>query len=726
MLALALGVALLGRARAELQDPDGGAHLEELRRREWEGLLERAAGTAEPGALRAVRLQLVRSLVADGRTRSAARLAAELLLDDAPPELAERRELLALALAEGAASELDARAATFGDAGFLDAPTRLALAEAWLLRGALPAIDRVLAPFRDGAPDPSGEAAALRAQVALARGRIVAARALLSRVLDAPQRAGGRGALALLLGAEDALERGESVEAGKLATAAEPALLQTAQERARLALVRAALARHRGAAADATRELATAEGELDAALSLAIAVKASRDALARGAPAEAAALAARAEALDVSAAGTRRALWALRGELALVRGEPAAARAAFERALERGRWSGGGAAGEALEGWAALLVGDAVRDGSDAAAWLGLPVPAPRDRSIEVVLRGPRRTYLAQWDETGLVVRALDAEEAAARGPGGRLLENPREVDAAGEPAAPPHALVLESTQLAAQLDERDAAREEGRDFLGFGGILPRSAEEVPIVEDELRAVAQCFPSAEQHLHLGVEATFERLRGASGRGAFGGGERRYRVLHLVARAEPAAAAAHLAVRDAEDRLLELDLALVDEMGAPVLPRADLCVLSLYAEGERELAALSRAQLEPWVSSLLAHGARSVLLGVRTFERDEEARRELGHFYAALAEGESAAHAVARSRAKALAADDAADREEPIFTLYGEGSLRARGWSPPDLAVLAPEAVRRPWWVYFVTALVLPAVVFLLFRRLSTGQLRART
>lgn len=722
----------MGRVSAEFQAPvEVEEALDALRRREWECLERRAAGRAVPGELRAARLALARGLAGAGRAPAAARLAAELLHDDPPEERALRAELAALALAHGAASEFDARERALTESGLLDDELRLELAEDWLATSALAAAERVLAPFRAPSAAPNAAATALRARLALAAGRAIAARALLAELARDPAPAGARGALALLLGAEHAREDGELARAEELLAAIRADALPSSVERARLAALRAALARFRGELDRAARCLAEVGAESEAEAQACLAIEAAHLAVARGAAAEAEALAQRAAELFGERAALEPALFGLRGAVAFARGEHDAARAALERALERGRWSGAGIAGEALETWAALACARGW-DPQRAATWLGLPARAPSGLEIELVLCGPRRAFLVRCGEGGLFLRELDAEERGSRGPGARVIEVAVEAAAlAAEPTASPpaFAIALDAAALSAVLAERDPAFEDGRDFLGFGRSpnavsAVGATTELLDVEEELRAVAQCFPSAEQHLHLGLEATLERLRAAARRGEPGLRERRYRVLHLVALARAGAAAAELQILDAEDRSATLDLARLEEADRSPLPLADLCVLSLLAASEAEADALRRSQLEPWVHVLLARGARAVLIGVRTFTRDDAARRELGLFYDALAAGESASRAAARARD--LGAEAVGNAPSvPIFTLYGDGALRARGWAPPDLAILAPEAMRRPWWVYFVTALILPVLVFLVFRRLSTPRLHAR-
>ncbi|MBK9387711.1 MAG: CHAT domain-containing protein [Planctomycetes bacterium] len=713
----------MGRVVAEFQEAErqeavDAKRLAALRRREWDCLQRRDSGQAAPGELAAVRRELIAALAASGRRAAAARLAVELLREESPAEVEARLALLELALAEGESSELDERAKLFERVGLLEEGPRLALVERFLQRGAIAPAERLLEPFRRGAPDASGAAAALRARVAMAHGRRVAAAALLEAVLEAPGRAGAIGAQALLAGALDARARGELARAESLAAVVDTASLAEPAERCSLALLRSALARRRGDLDGAAQALeALASLPLRAGDQRARAIEAARVELARGALDAAAQLAAGAD--DEVEGEARASLGVLRAELALARGDAVAARAAYEGALPRACWSSGDAAGEALEGWAALLASTGEELSPALGARLGIPELGAEKLLLEIALHGPQRSFLARWSFAGLSLAPLAPEAAASRGGGARAF------DASSAPAAErledaPHAIWLDAELLALHLARAELALEDGREFLGFAGPLaPGRDDAAPVVEEELRAVAQCFQAAEQRLHLAEEATVERLRAAAGRGGADGEAQRYRVLHLVARATASAGAARLSLQDAEERAIDLDLARCDEEGRSPLPLADLCVLSLYADQP-----LERAQLEPWARSLLAHGARAVLIGARGYARDEDARRELGLFYAALAEGESAAAALARTRPQVSELEERV-RFEPIFRLYGDGSLRARGWSPPNLAVLAPEAVRRPWWIYFVTALVLPAVVFLLFRRLSTGRVRAR-
>ncbi|MBL8899792.1 MAG: CHAT domain-containing protein [Planctomycetes bacterium] len=708
----------MGRSAAQFQEAADTERLAALRRREWECLERRVAGRAEPGELAAVRRELIAALAAAGRRPAAARLAVELLREEAPPDAEARSGLLELALAEGTSSELDERAELFSRALLLGEEARLALAERFLARGADDSAERLLRPFRLGQPDPSGYGAALRAQIAIARGRRVAAAALLEAVLAAPQRAGARGARALLVGAEDARSRRELARAEALAAAIEDLSRLDPTERGALALLRSALARCRGDLEGAARELAHAEGlRLRPALEAARTIEAARLALARGSLEEAAELASRAD--DRVEGEARASLAVLRGELALARGDAVAARAAFESALPRRCWGAGDAEGEALEAWAALLVASGASPSWELGEQIGISPSAAEDRALEIVLHGPRRSFLARNRGGDLELSALEASDADARGSGARAFEGAFPVSADDEEELP-YALWLDAELVALHEKRAELPFEDGQAFLGFASPLATATQDdVPVVEEELRAVAQCFETAEQRLHVAEEATIERLRAAAGRASTGGEPQRYRVLHLVARATPSAGAARLALRDAEERAIELDLAVLEEEGLPPLPLADLCVLSLFAE-----TSLERAQLDPWARSLLLHGARAVLIGARSYARDEDARRELGLFYASLAEGASAADALWSARARPAGAE-APGARAPIFRLYGDGSLRARGWSPPNLAILAPEAVRQPWWIYFVTALVLPAVVFLVFRRLSTGRVRAR-
>lgn len=263
-----------------------------------------------------------------------------------------------------------------------------------------------------------------------------------------------------------------------------------------------------------------------------------------------------------------------------------------------------------------------------------------------------------------------------------------------------------------ARLAERSEAREPPatRDFVGFASPLRvEGEEEAGFSVPEVRAVAACFPAELQHLNLEGEATVDRLA------AVGGRPLASRVLHLVAGAEPAAGGARLSLRNAAGERVLLGPGDLEGPGPNPLPRAELVVLSLFTGSGSALR--SGVDWIPWVEVLRARGARSVLIGARAVEDDARARRELGFFYDGLARGEE----VARAWKDALLRSREDPPSAPVFHLFGDPSFRAGVLSPPDLTILAPDEARRPWWAYIVIALLLPTLVFLLFRSLSTNR-----
>lgn len=721
----------MGSAVAEFQERSDEEALRTLRAREWETLARRDQGQATDAEVLSVRLELARALAAQEHNLAAGRHAAQVLEIERPLDPLLRQELLALACSRGTAVELDTRVVAYAAAGWLDVPTRLDLAAQWLRERRLDAAERVLAPFRAEGAQPHREADALRAELALRRGRKVAAAVLLEQVAATPRTLGDPAREILLLGAEDALSQGEFARAATLLAGGEEAEVLSPDQRARRAMALATVARAEGDLARASRALQIDLGQASDAQRAHIAIAAARVAIERDALTEADALLRRAQTLlGVAAITEDPDLGAARAQWALASREPTLVWNALEPALRPGCWIGGDAAGEALECFAAWLAeepAEPVLQPVTIAEKLGVPRLALARFLVELRVRGPRRAFVIALRAERVEVRPVMEDEVPSLRIGARLYEPETR---AWNTEDAPYAEFLNAQSLArAMQPDAEVRSEDGREFLGFGPKLADLEAEEPKVADELRAVAQCFPTEEQHLHLGREATRERLFSLQGRPELHSGRTRYRVLHLIAEIERGEVVARLRLFDAEEEPVVLDLARADEIDAPILPAADLVVMSLF---DREAGdAVAFDQLAPWVDAAMRGGALAVWIGVRRFDRDDDARRELGQFYAALADGESAARAAWRARTSTQRDGSSVLRlalreplAEPIFQFFGDGSFRARGWAPPDLAVLAPDRVRQPWWIYFVTALVLPAVVFLLFRRLSTGQVRA--